>query len=234
MKKIPILEKIEDYKDLYKGERCFILGNGPSLNETNLELLENEYSFALNQINLIYNKTKWRPSVFSSFSVRYGGGNKNWTKNINESINLNIPVFLIKQMSKQVDRKDVFFLNRDGDFKCNPNNDSQWSHNIVDKITCYGTTLMGIVEIVVYMGFNDIYLLGCDLGYDKDKINHFSPNYLSGLNNEYNLWINNSHKLMKRMINKLNKNIYNATIGGELEVYERVEFEDIIKNKKTS
>ena len=44
------------YKDLHKGKRVFLVANGPSLLNTNLDLLENEISFAMNRVSLIYNK----------------------------------------------------------------------------------------------------------------------------------------------------------------------------------
>ena len=37
-------------------DRCFILGNGPSLKKTNLALLENEYTFGLNRIYLLFDQ----------------------------------------------------------------------------------------------------------------------------------------------------------------------------------
>jgi hypothetical protein len=48
-------EKIKALKDKFKGKRCFIIGNGPSLNKCDLSLLENEYTFA---VNGIFYKTK--------------------------------------------------------------------------------------------------------------------------------------------------------------------------------
>ena len=36
------------------GKRVFLIGNGPSLNKTNLDLIKNEYSIAMNRISLIY------------------------------------------------------------------------------------------------------------------------------------------------------------------------------------
>jgi len=53
----------KDYKDIHKGKRVFLVANGPSLAETNLNLLENEISFAMNRIPLIYEKNhNWRPT----------------------------------------------------------------------------------------------------------------------------------------------------------------------------
>ena len=40
--------EMEFYRDRYKGKRCFVIGNGPSLNKHDLKLLEDEYTFAVN------------------------------------------------------------------------------------------------------------------------------------------------------------------------------------------
>ena len=44
--------------------RCFVLGNGPSLALDNLDLLQNEVTFGVNQCELIYSKTTWRPTYW--------------------------------------------------------------------------------------------------------------------------------------------------------------------------
>lgn len=49
----PALEK---FKDCHAGEDCFIIGNGPSLNRTDLSRLDGHYVFGLNKIHLIFDK----------------------------------------------------------------------------------------------------------------------------------------------------------------------------------
>lgn len=39
--------RLEQYRNKHAGERCFILGNGPSLKKTDLSLLKREISFGL-------------------------------------------------------------------------------------------------------------------------------------------------------------------------------------------
>lgn len=43
------------YKDIHKGERCFIIGNGPSLKKLDLSLLKDEYTITVNQSPRIEN-----------------------------------------------------------------------------------------------------------------------------------------------------------------------------------
>ena len=44
-----ILSQNKKYKDLYKGQRVFILGNGPSIKEENISSLCQEHVFTVNQ-----------------------------------------------------------------------------------------------------------------------------------------------------------------------------------------
>ena len=44
--------RIAALKDIHKGERCFIIGNGPSLNKLDLSKIKDEYTFGVNAIYL--------------------------------------------------------------------------------------------------------------------------------------------------------------------------------------
>ena len=60
-----MLKIFKDYKDKHKNERVFLLGNGPSLAETDLNLLKKENTIAMNRISMIYDKYKdWRPTYY--------------------------------------------------------------------------------------------------------------------------------------------------------------------------
>ena len=48
--------------DRHAGQRCFIIGNGPSLNQTNLSLLSGEFTFGLNRIYLAFDDLGFRTS----------------------------------------------------------------------------------------------------------------------------------------------------------------------------
>jgi len=41
-------------RDRHRGERCFILGNGPSLRQTDLSRLRGEFTFGLNRVYLLF------------------------------------------------------------------------------------------------------------------------------------------------------------------------------------
>lgn len=51
-------------KESKKGKRCFIIGNGPSLNAKDLDKLVNEDTFGVNEIHRLFSKTLWRPTYY--------------------------------------------------------------------------------------------------------------------------------------------------------------------------
>ena len=48
------IKRLAALKDIHKGKRAFIIGNGPSLKQTNLSKLSGEISFGLNRIYLMF------------------------------------------------------------------------------------------------------------------------------------------------------------------------------------
>ena len=52
-------------KNIHKGRRGFVIGNGPSLKLGDLDRLQNEITIASNKIYLAFNETNWRPSYFT-------------------------------------------------------------------------------------------------------------------------------------------------------------------------
>ena len=80
--------KVESYKDKYIGRRCFIIGNGPSLKDTDLSLLKNEFTFGLNRIYLNFNKMGYHTTFIVAINQLVIDQCKN------EIYNLTLPVFL--------------------------------------------------------------------------------------------------------------------------------------------
>ncbi|UHA57891.1 hypothetical protein KDJ21_013425 [Metabacillus litoralis] len=106
------------------------------------------------------------------------------------------------------------------------------------------------IQIAVYMGVKEIYLLGVDHNFSKmlnDKgeiiIDKTAKDYFT---EEYNtdkddLYIPNvevstrAFKVAKKYADKNNIKIYNATRGGKLEVFERVDFDKLfLENERVT
>lgn len=64
------LAALRAMKDRYRGERIFVIGNRPSLNRTPLHLLEDEYTFGVNRICLLFDRISWRPTFYTTVDWR--------------------------------------------------------------------------------------------------------------------------------------------------------------------
>ena len=59
-------KEIRGYRDAYQGQRCFIIGNGPSLRVADLDRLKGEFSIASNSIYRLFGDTAWRPTMYTA------------------------------------------------------------------------------------------------------------------------------------------------------------------------
>ncbi|MGE5073370.1 MAG: hypothetical protein ACM3MF_08080, partial [Anaerolineae bacterium] len=60
------IARLAEWKDKCRGQRAVIIGNGPSLNQTDLSRLRNEFTFGLNRIFLMYPKLGFSTSCLVS------------------------------------------------------------------------------------------------------------------------------------------------------------------------
>ncbi len=168
---------IASLRDEYSG-RIFLIGSGPSLKETPLELLQDEYTFAANNIPDIFTETDWRPSFYACVDDGVD------TRYCEEALELGIPCFFPKKTTRgtplieTVPTKDntLFFESidlRDRDdlnistLQLNSgsitNYHDVWSEDITDVVYGYNTVMYHMMQISYYMGFDEIYLVGNDL-----------------------------------------------------------------------
>jgi hypothetical protein len=110
-----------------------------------------------------------------------------------------------------------------------------------DDITCgmyqCGTVTYDALQLAVYLGFRKIYLLGVDFDFSADykaKSNHFTDNYYSEKSRtayfERELQMK-AYLAAKEYAEAHGIKIYNATRGGKLEVFERVDFDSLFAEK---
>lgn len=226
--------KLRDLKDTKIGKRCFIIGNGPSLRVEDLEKIGKEDSFGSNRLYKIFKKTNWRPSYYTVID---------WRGLENDEVNsLDVKTLFLGDYyyrKHKITRNDyfVFYGNRLLDTKLET---FKFSDDISKQIYLGATVTYVNLQIAMYMGYSDIYLIGMDHNYayvrDKNgnvirnpsvKDTHFfkdedpSKDYgdMEGMTNAY---------IKARDYSEKKKtNIYNATRGGALEIFDRVDFDKL-------
>ena len=221
--------KLESFQNLYDGKRCFIIATGPSLRLQDLDILyhEKELCFGVNSIVTAFSDTKWRPDFYgiqdfhgySKFhleiqkfeGIKFLGSNIK--KYFNDPTGIYYPHCLLNHnYPRQEEIKPILKFS-----DCAP-------AIIYDG---YSITY-SMIEMAVYMGFKEIYLLGVDCNYASGQP-YFNADSVRETNEKHN-----STDLMilafeaaKKFCDKKNIKIYNATRGGKLEVFPRVDFDTL-------
>lgn len=248
------ITRLASMKDKYKGQRIFIIGNGPSINRTPLHLLKDEYTFGVNRIYLLYDRIKWKPSFYTALDWRV-------VPDVAREINaLTGSTFFFEERFRGLLREgdDVYYYTH-GAAPADRPEDRIFSHDMSHGLRGAGSVIGTAVQIAFHLGFDPIYLIGCDLGYkvpetvqqegddrfgngvklhltstEDDDANHFDPRYFGKGRRWHDPNVKRmieGHEQCRKGIESVGRRIYNATIGGELEVYERQNFVDLFPNE---
>lgn len=234
-------QKLQSLKNSCSG-RCFIIGTGPSLTIKDLIKLKNEITFGANSLCRVFGQI--------GFATTYYGFQDEgvWleSKDIIRSLDLN-HVFYNSRLLFELGKKN-FSIYKDAipffNFPCRHNLDygkdlrTKFSLEC-DKIVYDGYTILySLVQIAVYMGFSEIYLLGADCNYNPIQKMHFidsahdadidDPTFQ---NNAGGRSMIESYKIAKQFADSNGIKIFNATRGGILEVFPRVNLDEVLKSK---
>ncbi len=227
--------KIKVFKDQFKGERCFIIGNGPSLKMDDLDKLANEYSFATNKVYYAFNSTVWRPTFYAVQDALV----LEQTLDTVKSLDVRYKFLRADSLSKfeKIPDNTFFFRKKTRLYNGKPASFSEDPSKCVYE----GSTVTFLcLQLALYMGFKEIYLLGMDFNYSiyKDKsgihfentADYFSSKYKSNGEVYYYArldYATEAFELADKVAKSHGSRIFNATRGGKLEVFERVEFDTL-------
>ena len=242
----------EKYKNIHKGKRVFLVANGPSLNDIDLDLIKDELSFAMNRISLMYDKTKWRPTyyLFSSTNVRPDKPwAKKWQKSVRDFLATKETTSFVADMFRSYIDPYSEFMNTKWFNSMTENKpdalgnikETCFSTDVVKRIDKTGTTMNLALQLCYHMGFKEIVFVGADLGWTKDTgtssdPNHFDKDYVAEIlkPEKANNQMRNVHSLaLKYFLKRDDKvNFFNASKKTVLDVYPIIDFESYIKKNK--
>ena len=224
--------RIRKWKNVYCEKRCFIIGNGPSLQVGDLNRLKKngEITFSSNRIYHIYEKTDWRPDFYVAFEPEFCRTNADMISKteVRKARFLNAAAW-------SEERKNVnnYWLNCTARYSLKKltTKNIEFSEDISALVNDAYSVTYTMLQLAMYMGFKEIYLLGIDHYdknrnpdsqhfYAKEKSEYQTPTYVEGIEYGYQLA---GKKAEERQIK-----IYNATRGGKLEVFPRVDFDSIV------
>lgn len=230
---------LKEIKDCHKGKRGFIICNGPSLTAKDLDILEKfeEICFACNKIDKIFNQTLWRPTYYAILDETYQHTLIDTMQNMPSDIKF------FRQCSYITTRKirgKKIFLNAIGGKRIlySP----KFSVDCDNQIYTIATTTYALFQLAVYMGIKELYIIGCDNSYgreiqrDGSIIDNGKASYFVGSNDaDQNIpastWqMNIAYEYARQYADANDIRIYNATRGGYLEAFERVDFDNLFQS----
>ena len=234
-------KKILQYKDKYKGKKCFVIGNGPSLTPEDLTKIKEKgiKTFASNKVYRIFESTEWRPDFYAM--VDESVADKECIIQ-NNKFECEAKFFRRGGWYVYHNIENAIYMNSwySRKFLDSP----AFSEEISEGVYTIATVTYVLLQIARYMGFSEIYLLGMDnkykYGMTKDGVVFRNENVLS-----YFGEVDKNEDLPKtapatweldlayEYADKYSRDhgfrIYNATRGGFLEKFERVSFDEVVK-----
>jgi len=226
--------KLRRCKDKYSGQKAVILCNGPSLLKTDFNLLQSSgvFTFGLNKINLLFDKTNFRPSCITAVNPFVIEQNAQFFRETN------IPLFLDTYALKHVgSRPNTVFMHS--------SSINKFARDCSISIYQGYTVTFVALQLAFHMGFKSVALVGCDHNFavkgpanktvisgEKDE-SHFDPTYFAGgvkwqLPDLFQSEV--SYFMAKNIYEADGRSIINATHEGRLEIFKREFLEDFLRH----
>ena len=238
------LRRWRELRDRFRGQRAFLIGNGPSLNVTPMHLLEGEHTLCFNRFNLMYERLRWRPTMYMNIDSAVV---TDMAGEIHEIIK-EVPFAFIPDVHNDGTRIREVVGDAPNIFWLYPG-----FRGFYDSLPHYGlggTVAFAGIQTLVFLGFNPIYLIGADVSYRihetamvegdairsqaDDDPNHFDPRYF-GSGRKYHQpdavaidKMRRAYALSAVEVTRRGVLVQNAGVGGRLESFERVSLRSLV------
>jgi hypothetical protein len=246
---------IKSLHNKFKGRRCFVIGNGPSLSRMNLDLLVNEVTIGSNGLYKLFDKFKFRPSylLFQDSRTILGKAREiNAVKGIPKLVSINASHLIKKD-------NDTYFFNlanhlgweniKSSTRKVFQGNLPIFSNNFAEFATNMGNVSHTAIQFAFFLGCNPVYLIGCDHSmaalidqFEPGHVkitesnlpifekHHFTQNYYK-IGDEIGVPFieleNQAYKSCNEFFNLSGRQLRNAGLNSKVPFIPKVEFESL-------
>jgi hypothetical protein len=231
------IETLNKYKDIHFGERCFIIGNGPSLKNTDLSLLQDEFTFGMNRIYLLFPELDFSTTYYLSVNDLV------IEQCAEDILSLQVPRFLSwrsrEYIKKALGDQNNLPKNPPLSFLYTTYTGPKFAHDAGQRLWEGATVTYVAMQLAFHMGFKQAVLIGVDHSFTTkgkpnttvvsqgDDPDHFDSNYF-GKGFRWQLPDLKTSELAyqraQENYNTANREIIDATVGGRLTVYPKVDY----------
>jgi hypothetical protein len=224
------MKHLSTLKDKHLGERCFIIGNGPSIKQTDLTRLKGEFTIGQNRIYLAFEEMGFPVSYYLSVNdlvVEQCAA---------EILALHMPRFVSWRARRWLQpQENLFFIHT-------TYTGQKFATDIRERVWEGGTVTYTSLQVAYFLGFSQVILIGVDHNYvtqgkpnetvvsQGDDPNHFHPGYF-GKGFRWQLpdlvqW-EDAYRLARRTYESSGRQVLDATIGGKLTVFPKVDYDSL-------
>lgn len=229
------IRRLRALKDIHRGKRAFIIGNGPSLRVTDLTRLRDEFTFGLNRIYLLF------PELGFSTTYLVSINDLVIEQCAQEMAALTLPRFFawrsrrhFQALGLRTDQLPTFlYTSYTG---------PRFSRDVSGRVWEGATVTNVALQLAFHMGFEQVILIGVDHSFaskgeanktvvsDGDDPNHFSPHYF-GKGFRWQLpdleTSEIGYAMARRAYEQAGRQVLDATIGGKLTIFPKVNYDQL-------
>ncbi|HNZ13538.1 MAG TPA: DUF115 domain-containing protein [Anaerolineaceae bacterium] len=220
-------DRLGALRNLHAGQRCFILGNGPSLRQTDLTKLRGEYTIGLNRIFLAFPEMGFQTSYLVSINDLV------IEQSAAELQALAMPRFFAWRAHRWLQPADDLY------FLYTTYTGPRFARDVRGRLWEGATVTYVALQLAFYLGFETVILVGVDHNFvtqgkpnttivsEGDDPNHFHPGYF-GKGFRWQLpdldTSERGYLLARRAYEQAGRRVLDATIGGKLQIFEKVDY----------
>jgi hypothetical protein len=224
------IRKLAALKDIHRNQRCFIIGNGPSLKKTDLTRLRGEYTFGVNRIYLMFSELGFPTTYYLSV-------NSLVIEQCAADIRtLPVPKFLSWRTRHLVQpTADTIFLHT-------TYTGPKFAEDARERMWEGATVTYVALQLAFHMGFRQAILIGVDHSFSTqgkpnttivsqgDDLDHFHTSYF-GKGFRWQLpdldTSERGYLIAREAYQRAGRQVLDATIGGKLTIFPKVDYETL-------
>jgi hypothetical protein len=222
------MARLAALKNIHKGQRAFIIGNGPSLKQTDLSKLKGEVTFGLNRIYLMFPELGFGTTYYVAVNDLV------IEQCLTDICALPMPKFLSWRSHRLFPKGllPAHFLYTTYD---NP----AFARDVRWRVWESATVTYVALQLAFHMGFRQVILVGVDhtsnvpgkanttIVSQGDDPNHFNPAYF-GKGFRWQLpdfeTSEIGYRLARQAYEDDGRQVLDATIGGNLTVFQKIDY----------
>ena len=228
------IRRLTALKDLHKGKRAFVIANGPSLKQTNMSKLKNEFTFGMNRIYLMF------PELGFSTTYLTVVNDLVIEQTAADLAILSLPKFLAWRSRRHF--PSDLPISQLPTFLYTSYTGPRFSIDVRRRVWEGATVTNVTLQLAFHMGFQQVILIGLDHNYSTkgkpnttvtsqgDDPNHFSPSYF-GKGFRWQLpdleTSEIGYVMARDAYQKAGREILDATIGGKLTIFAKVNYDSL-------